>query len=231
MKKRKDIIQLILSIAIILLVNFIASFFFSRFDLTSDKRYTLSNATKELLGKTDDIIYFKVYLDGELPAGFDRLKTSTRELLDEMRVYANGNIEYEFINPLENPDKKKQADIIRQLMEKGLTPTYIEVKEKGGISQQTVFPCALVTFRSREFPIQLLKEQMGIPSEYVLNNSIQSLEYEISITIRKLTMNIKSKIAFTKGHGELDSLQVADISKEMSDYYTVKQIKLEGKLS
>src|SRR3990172_53041 len=111
MKKRRDIIQFFLSIAIILLINFISSFFFSRFDLTSDKRYTLSPATKEMLGKLEDIIYFKVYLDGNLPAGFDRLKTSTKEMLDEMRMYSNGNIEYQFINPVESPDKKKQDDI------------------------------------------------------------------------------------------------------------------------
>ena len=72
----------------------IASFFFARFDLTSDKRYTLAPATKELLGKLDDIIYFKVYLNGNLPAGFDRLKNTTKEMLDEFRVYSKGNIEY-----------------------------------------------------------------------------------------------------------------------------------------
>ncbi|MBI4945797.1 MAG: gliding motility-associated ABC transporter substrate-binding protein GldG [Bacteroidetes bacterium] len=230
MKKRRDIIQLFLSIAIILLVNFIASFFFSRIDLTSEKRYTLSPATKEMLGKLDDIVFFKVYLDGDMPAGFDRLKTSTKEILDEFRVYSHGNIEYQFINPLESADKKKQNDIIRQLMQKGLIPTDIEVNEKGGMSQQTVFPAALATYRTREFPAQLFKEQVGVPSEMQLNNSIQSLEYELSTTIRKLTMTAKSKIAFTEGHGELDSVDVADIATSLRDYYAVGRFKLDGKL-
>jgi ABC-2 type transport system permease protein len=230
MKKRRDIIQLFLSIAIIVLLNFVGSFFFSRFDLTSDKRYTLSPATKEMLSKLDDIVYFKVYLDGDLPAGFDHLKTSTKEMLDEMRVYSHNNIEYEFINPNESPEKKKRDEISVQLMQNGLEPTYIEVKVEGGTSQQTVFPGAIATFRTRSFPVQLFKEQVGVSSDMQLNNSIQSLEYEISTTIRKLTMERKRKVAFTEGHGELDSVEVADIAHALGDYYAVSRIKVEGKL-
>ncbi|HNO71510.1 MAG TPA: gliding motility-associated ABC transporter substrate-binding protein GldG, partial [Bacteroidia bacterium] len=227
---QRSFIQLLLYVAIIGLLNFIASFFFSRFDLTSDKRYTLSPATKEMLGKLDDIVYFKIYLDGNLPAGFDRLKTATKEILDEMRVYSNGNIEYQFINPAENPEKKKQDEIARQLVQKGLSPTYIEVKVEAGTSQQLIFPGMLASYRTREFPIQIFKEQVSVSSDMQLNNSIQSLEYEISSTLRVLTMDSKPKIAFSEGHGELDSIDVADIFQSLGYYYSVSRIKLEGKL-
>ena len=227
---QRSFIQLVLYVAIIGLLNFIASFFFSRFDLTSDKRYTLSPATKEMLGKLDDIVYFKIYLDGNLPAGFDRLKTATKEILDEMRVYSNGNIEYQFINPAENPEKKKQDEIARQLVQKGLSPTYIEVKVEAGTSQQLIFPGMLASYRTREFPIQIFKEQVSVSSDMQLNNSIQSLEYEISSTLRVLTMDSKPKIAFSEGHGELDSIDVADIFQSLGYYYSVSRIKLEGKL-
>lgn len=230
MKKRRDIIQLFLSIAIILLLNFVASFFFHRFDLTSDKRYTLSPATKEMLSKLQDVVYFKVYLEGNMPAGFDRLKNSTKEMLDEMRVHSGGNIEYQFINPSESPEKKKRDEIALQLMQKGLEPTYIEMKVEAGMSQQTFFPGALATYRTREFPLQLFREQVGVTGDMQLNNSIQSLEYEISNTIRKLTMDAKSKIAFTEGHGELDSVDVADIAHALGDYYSISRLKLDGKL-
>lgn len=229
-KKRRDIIQLFLSIAIIVLVNFIASFYFSRFDLTSDKRYSLSPATKEMLGQLEDIIYFKIYLDGNLPAGFDRLKTSTKEILDEMRIYSNGNIEYQFINPLESTEKKKQDEVILQLMQKGLEPTYIEVKVEAGTTQQTVFPAALASYRTREFPVQLFREQFTVASELQLNNSIQALEYELSTTIRKLTMKTKTKVAFTEGNGELDSVDVASVAHALGDYYSISRLKLDGKL-
>lgn len=227
---KRDVIQLFLSIAIILLLNFIASFFFSRFDLTSDKRYSLSPATKEMLGKLEDVIYFKIYLEGNLPAGFDRLNTSTKEILDEMRVYSNGNIEYQFINPSESSEKKKQDEIAKQLEGKGLTPTYIALNVEAGISQVKIFPGALATYRTREFPVPLFREQFGVASDVQLNNSIQSLEYELSTTIRKLTMKVKSKVAFTEGNGELDSVDVSSIAHALGDYYSISRIKLDGKL-
>lgn len=230
MKKKRDLLQLLLSIGIVVLLNFIGSFFFARVDLTSDKRHTLSPATREMLGKLEDIVFFKVYLDGEIPAGFDRLKNATREMLDEMRIHANGNIEYQFINPSESADKKKRDEIALQLMQRGLEPTYIEMQTESGMKQQMIFPCALASYRSREFPVQLFREQIGVPGEYQLNNSIQALEYEISTIIRKLCMDMKSKVAFIEGHGELDSAEVADIVRSLGDYYSVSRLKLEGKV-
>lgn len=230
MKKRRDLLQLLLSVAIIGLVNFIASFYFFRIDLTSDKRYTLAPATKKLLGELEDIVFLKIYLDGELPSGFDRLKQSTREILDEFRVYSDGNVEYQFINPLEEPDKKKQDEMVRQLMEKGLQPTYIEMKVEAGTTQQTVFPAALASYRTREFPLQLFREQMGVASEVQLNNSIQSLEYELSAMISLLTADKKDKVAFTTGHGELDSIDVAGIAHALGNQYSISRLELDGKL-
>ncbi len=102
MNKRKDITSLILAVTILVLLNIVGTYVFHRFDLTSEKRYTLSDATKKLLGGLNDVVYVKVYLEGEFPSGFKRLRDETREMLDEFRVYSNDNIEYEFINPNEN---------------------------------------------------------------------------------------------------------------------------------
>ena len=89
---------MVLGLIVIISLNIIASFYFTRFDLTSEKRYTLSDATKTLIKELDDIVYFKVYLDGDFPAGFKNLRNETKEMLDEFRAY-NKNIQYEFINP------------------------------------------------------------------------------------------------------------------------------------
>ena len=96
--KRTNVIHLLLGVVIILLLNIISSFLFTRFDLTSEKRYSLSPATKQLIKKVDDVLFFKVYLDGDLPPGFRRLSNETREMLDEFRAY-NNNIQFEFTNP------------------------------------------------------------------------------------------------------------------------------------
>ncbi len=228
--KQNSIIQILLGIAIIILVNIISSFVFTRFDLTSEKRYSLSDATKELLSDLDDIVYFKVYLDGDFPAGFKRLRNETKEMLDEFRAY-NDNIQYEFINPSKSEDAKERNDTYLLLIERGLNPTDLQVKTNEGTSQQIIFPGALVTYKSKEIPLELLKAQMGTPPEAVLNNSIQVLEFNITNTIKKLSLINKPEIAIIEGHGELDKYEMADISNTLSEYYNVERIRINGQLN
>ena len=109
--RKKDLTFLVVGLVIILMINYIGSFAFERFDLTSEKRYTLSETSQGLAEKLDDIVYVKVYLEGEFPAGFKRLRDETKEMLDEFRAYSNGNIEYEFINPSESSDKNQLYSI------------------------------------------------------------------------------------------------------------------------
>ena len=113
--KKRDIVALVLVIALLVMFNYVGSFVFHRFDLTTEKRYTLSDATKELLKNLDDVVFVKVYLEGDFPAGFKRLRNETKEMLDEFRAYSDNNIEYEFINPSENVDKKQQNEVFKQL--------------------------------------------------------------------------------------------------------------------
>ena len=100
----KDLLDLGIGLGIVVLVLFISSFVRLRADLTSEKRYTLTPATKELIGKLDDVVFVKVYLHGELPADMRRLEQSTRELLDEMRAVNDVNLQYEFSDPSASPD-------------------------------------------------------------------------------------------------------------------------------
>ena len=220
-----------LSIVIVLFVNVISSYKFFRFDLTSEKRYTLSDATKKLVEELDDVVYVKVYLEGEFPSGFKRLRNETKIMLDEFRAHSKENIQYEFINPSENTDKNKQQEVYRQLYEKGLVPTNLEVKAESGKSEQIIFPGALVSYMGKQMPWQLFNSQMGVHPEEVLNNSVQALEYGFASTLRKLQTINKPKIAFLEGHGELDTLYTADIRKSLKEYYDVKNIALNEKIN
>jgi ABC-2 type transport system permease protein len=229
--KKRDLTSLALTIAIVILLNVVASFVFYRFDLTSEKRYTLSPATKTLLSKLDDVVYVRVYLEGDFPAGFKRLRNETKEMLDEFRTYSNNNIEYEFINPSENPDKKQQNEIYKQLFDKGLKPTNLEVKEESGTSQQIIWPGAIVSYKGREVPWQLLKTQIALSSEGQLNNSVQALEYEFATSIRNLTSTINRNIGFIEGHGELDTLALEDIKNALGEFYGLRRVRIDSQLN
>lgn len=184
-----------------------------------------------MLKNLDDVVFIRVYLAGDLPPGFARLGDAVKEMLDEFRAYSNANIEYEFIDPSESPDEKTRLEVYRQLSRQGLQYTNLEYREDDKVSEKIIFPGAILSFKGRETPVQLLKSQMGAESEAMLNNSIQQLEYEFANGVRKLSNPLSQKIAFLEGHGELDELEVSDISKVLKETYTVERIKIDGQLS
>jgi ABC-2 type transport system permease protein len=227
--KRNSLVQLLLGVIIIILANIIGSFVFTRFDLTSEKRFSLSPATKELLKNIDDIVYFRVYLEGDFPAGFKRLRNSTKEMLDEFRAY-NKNIQYEFVNPSQSDDQKERNDTYQLLTEKGLQPTDLQVSTKGGREQQVIFPGAIVNYKSNELAVELLNSQIGVSPEEVLNNSIQALEFRLASAIRDLTVVMKPRVAFIRGHGELENRDIYDIGQALSKQYTVSVVAIGGQI-
>ncbi|MCK4662108.1 MAG: gliding motility-associated ABC transporter substrate-binding protein GldG [Bacteroidales bacterium] len=230
--KKQNIYQLLLAIIIIVLINYVSSFKFFRIDLTSEKRYTISESTKELLKNLEDVIFIQIYLDGDLPYGFKRLQKASKEIIDEFRIYAGNNIEYEFFNPAESSDKKTRNEIFRQLYEKGLEPTNLQVKEKDGAqSQKIIFPGAILNYRNKEIALNLLVNNYGKTSETNLNSSIQGLEYEFINAIRKIILKKIKKIAFIEGHGELNENEVADIAYTLSEFYSIHRVKINGQLN
>lgn len=229
-RKKKDITMLVMLLAILLLVNFVCSFYFKRFDLTSEKRYTLSPSTINMLKKLDDVVYLKVYLQGDINPSFARLKNETREILDEFRAYSNGLIEYEFVNLSDNPNKDEVGKIEQQLYDKGIVPEQVVEKTKEKTSQVLLWPGAIVSHKGKEGVWQIFKRQVGIPPEQCINNSVQELEYSLTNSIRKLQLIKKPEVVFLEGHGELDTIQTADLMKSLSEYYTVYRSPLNHNL-
>ncbi len=221
---------LLLGLLIIVLANIISSYLNFRLDLTAEKRYTLSPATKKMLSEINDLVFFRVYLYGDYPAGFKRLERETRDMLNEFRAF-NKNIEYKFINPSESQDNKERELIYRQLVDKGLEPTDLQVRTNDGTSQRIIFPGAIVSFQGKEIPLSLLSSQRGTPPEEILNNSVENLEFVLADAIRKLVTKIRPNIAFIEGHGELNRHETADARAALNDYYVVERVRLDGRLN
>ena len=229
--KKNQIVAFLITIAIVVLVNVIGSYVFTRFDLTSEKRYTLSPTTKETLNNLEDYVYFRVYLEGDFPAGFKKLRRETKEMLDEFRAYSK-YIDYEFINPAESGNDAEIRETYTQLYQAGLNPTDLNVQNSDGSSKQMViWPGALVSYRNNtEIAIDLLENQIGQSSEAALNASMQNLEFRLVDAIKKVTRLEKPHIAFIEGHGELSDEELADIAKTLGQKYSVERKAIDGQI-
>lgn len=230
--KRKDILGFLISLAILTLVNVIGSISFFRIDLTSENRYSISEPTKKLLENIDEDVLIKVYLQGEdLPSSMLRLRNETREILNEFRAYSGGKMDYEFINPSKHPDKKERDRIYKNLYEKGLRPTDLQIKNDDGMAQKIVWPGAIIVYQGKEMAVQLLKSQFGAPPQVILNQSIESLEYSLASTIKTISSDELKSIAFIEGHGELSKFESADIIGSLRDYFHVERVKINGNIN
>ncbi len=219
--------RLFMAFLIILIINFIGSTIYSRWDLTAEKRYTLTDASKNILDKIDNKLYFKVYLDGDFPAGFKRLRNESREMLNQFRAY-NKNINFRFINPSAETDNEKRNRLYEYLAASGLNQTDLQVRTTEGLRQQLIFPGALVSYKDKELPVDFLNSQLGVPPEAVLNNSIQSLEFNIANVINKLSRTTNLNIGFLTGHGELAPQYVADIVQTLAQDYVIEGVEING---
>lgn len=229
--KKQVITETIIWVAILLLVSVLSSYFFARFDLTADKRYSLSKSTRLMLEDLDDEVYFKIYLDGDLPAGFKRLQNSVREMLDEFRAYGGESVQYEFIDPMENPNEQTRQRIFRELYQKGLDPTNLQVKEKdGGTTQKLIFPGILVSYQGREVAVNILKKHVTATADANLQTSIQSLEYDLTFAINQLLTPTAPIIGFVRGHGELPPQQMEDMSYTLGKFYNLRQVDADAEI-
>jgi len=224
--KKQSFSKAIYLVAFIIVANIILQYFYFRIDLTQDKRFKLSQPTKDLLKKVDDKIYIRVYLDGELPSGFRKLRESTRQTLDEFRIVSGKKVEYVFIDPMESKSDEDQKNIMNQLIEQGLEPINLEVVSKGKKTEKIVFPGAVIFYKNMYLPVKLLQQQIGISPEQVIHNSITNIEFNFISNIKKLHTGRKQKIAFISGHGELDEKSTIDIFNTLEGFYHVERIEL-----
>ncbi|WP_430932999.1 gliding motility-associated ABC transporter substrate-binding protein GldG [Saccharicrinis sp. 156] len=219
--RSKNIWQLVVLLVAIVVVNMLAGSWFFRMDLTSEKRYSLSENTKDLLVDLEEAIFVKVYLEGDLNVGFSKLSKATYELMNEFRVYGGSNIEFRFIDPAEGTKKEKEL-VQKEMQELGLSPVPVyEQAEDGRNTTSYFYPYAVVYYNDMQLPLNLLENIKGFSGAENLNKSIESLEFKFTDAIRRVTMDEKPRVAFIEGHGELDDYDVMDITDHLSQYYQV----------
>ena len=222
---KKGVLSIIKALALLLIINVLANYFHTRIDLTEDGRYTLSKAALNSVGEFSAPVIIDILLDGNLPPEFVKLKLETRQLLEEFGA-ENRNIKFNFVNPLEGA---AQIDaVITDLQALGLTPTNVTVEQNGKVSQEIIFPWAMVNYNNKTVKVPLLKNKLGATTEERVNNSVQHLEYAFADAFTKLNIREKKKIAIIKGNGELDDIFMADYLTTIKEYYNIGAITLDS---
>jgi gliding-associated putative ABC transporter substrate-binding component gldG len=202
----------------------VSQLLYKRFDLTVDKRYTLSPTTQQLLAQIKGPIDIKVLLKGNIPAEYKRLQTETLQLLEEYKV-ANKNIHFDFVNPLEGKDVDSQ---LQALSTEGFAPLMITSTIQGKTSEEYILPWAIITRGDKQERVPLLRNKLGASAQEKIEFSVQNLEYAFSDALYKILLEKQKNIAIIRSNGTLSDIQIADFLRLEQNYYHLAPFVLDS---
>lgn len=235
---KRDVINYLGTIVIIFLLNYILSFFFGRFDLTEDKRHSLSENTIALLQdeeRIEDRVFLKIYLDGDLPADIKKIRNAIQEKLDEFIVYAGDKIQYEFIDPNGEDDEDYNLEVQKNIYSEGISPCDMQIITSGQAEIKTIWPGALIEYKGTTVDqVQFFNKRVifsGEDTRGLADRTINNLEYKLISAIRRVTADNKQTVAFLQGQDELNEWETADVRQGLNRYYKVEDVEIAGQLS
>ncbi len=209
----------ILIVAVVLiLLNIINQGYYTRIDLTKDKRYTIAKVTEDLINKIDKQLLIKVYLEGDFPSEFKRLQIETRQFLEELSA-KNSQIKIQFIRP----DNQRE-----KLINAGMIPSQLTVKEDGKLSNAIIFPWAEILYKNKTSKVSLLPNGTSQSQEDQLEKAIENLEFSFSNAFYKLQKEKEKKIAILSGNGELSDIQLYSFLSEVKKKYRLAKFTLDS---
>ena len=233
------VIQLLICFGVIVVLNVLIYFFFrGELDLTKEKRYSLTESTKQLLrgGKdgnkatkhVEDVVTVRCYLGKDIPVQYKELRNSLREKLEEFRAY-NRNVEYDFVDPNEYSGKE-QAEFYEKLFRQGLQPLLIRSNNDAKSVQQYIFPYIEVSYGGRSTIKSIISTSLGYSEDGIIQSSIQNLEYTLYSTINSVVQGMKPAIAFLYGQGEPEAARLLDLIQTLDERYMIDSVSIDGKI-
>ncbi len=221
-------LNLLLLLVGVIVINFFSASYFHRWDLTEEKRYSISDAAISLARSIPEEIEFEIYLAGDLPSGMKRLQQSTIEMLEQFKAYANVRVSYYFVDPVTIVNEDYKIEFMRELAQMGVRPTNLMINEDGKRSSKLIFPGLGIKMGDQMVGVQLLKNQGNSPAspEEILNQSIENIEYQIASSLKVLVGEERPRIGLSIGHGELDSLDVLGLTDVLLTKYDVFKFDL-----
>ena len=212
-------LQFLAKLAIgLVLMNLLGNQFYKRFDLTQDKRYTVTKTTTSIVKSISNTLTIKVYLEGDFPAEFKRLQIETKQFLEELRA-VNSEIRIQFINP----------DSFREdLIKNGMTPSRLTVEEDGKLSEAIIFPWAEISYQNKTELVNLLPSSNAASQDEQLQNAVESLEFSFASAIKNIGRKNKQKIAIVTGNGELQDIYLYSLLKEVASKNSLAKFTLDS---
>lgn len=201
-----------------------------RFDLSQDKKFTISESSIEMIRRQDAPIHIKVYLGGsKLPAGFKRMEKALDDLLLDLKSYSSQGIEIEKIDVYaEYPDELERQKMIFSLDSLGIPPTNVVNTEDGKQIQQLVFPGVVIGKGESQIGILLLKgNKLSSPQE-MLNQSVEGMEYEIMQGIASLSKRDRKKIGFFLDYSHVPAIKQIDLISSLKKRYDLYPVDLSA---
>ncbi|MBK9271708.1 MAG: gliding motility-associated ABC transporter substrate-binding protein GldG [Saprospiraceae bacterium] len=225
-KNIKNFAGLLVLAGILILVNVISSYLYGSIDLTEEKRFTLTPATKKILKELPEVVFVRVLLEGEFPSGFKRLQQSTIEMLDQF-ASVSGYVEYQFEDPNDGTVEEINAKR-EELKKEGLLPTNLFVRSGTENKEQIIYPYAIFNYGERKVAVNLLENSADQDQDAKLSNSIGLLEYKFANAIQKLKYKDRKNIVLTTGNGELETEYTKSLMGLLYPFYNVGRIHLDS---
>jgi len=230
----REMVRLIIVISTAVIVLVACLLQYTSFDLTAEKRHTLTEGSIQLLDEINEMdkeVLITCYLSGEYPASWKRLEIAIREKLEEFAGASKGHLRFQFVDIYESGDRQTIGQNEERNLELGMSFTRIGYESGGSMTFQNVWPSALITCNDKEIPVQFFSSEILEPSDLMIQGSINTIEYQIASSLRRSLFSIKPQIAFIEGHGELPEVEVADFILSLEEDYGVTRVKLDGKLN
>ena len=209
---------------ILILIGFSTNQYLFRLDLTSEKRYTISEATQNYLNEFEHPIYFEIYLDGDLPPEMKAFQEAIIEKIEDIKAYASTPIYFQKFNVYDINNNEERSNIIQDLIEAGVQPVNFGHKTTEGMSTKQIFPGIIIQSSGKVIAINVLQNNPAISSNENLQHSIELLEYEFTNAFKQLLQNQTPTIAFLIGHNEANEYETADIRYELSKNYQTTSV-------
>lgn len=216
-------------LSLLILINIVAGRIYLQADITNDKRYTLSENTRQLLRELDRGIGVDIFLAGNLPAGIQKLQYATTRMLEEFRRITGNRLRYTVVDPAEVKEPEEKKQLVQYLANRGIMPVNLNrTTEDERLQQQIIFPGLIVYDDSTEVSISLLQNVPGYGPDENISHSVEALEYELTKALRLVTRKEKKSVGFLTGHGELPYEEIADMARTLLYYYQVDIVSVDS---